>query len=323
MKASDADHGDRYARRVRATLVHNPKAGERTLAAALMASLDEAGFEVTYQSSKSKNLDAALSAPGELVIVAGGDGTVAKVATAIPGRGIPLAILPVGTANNIARSLGLVGGPSHIIAGLRTASPRRLDVAVGRGPWGERRFVEAAGVGLFARTLALLNDEDEPLASLFKEEPGFESTLRLLQHVIADYAARDWILALDGRDLSGRYVMVEAMNIRLIGPHLHLAADADPGDGLLDVVLVSEDQCGALLEYLAHRLEREATLPAVGIHRGRRLQLVWSEPEIHFDDATWSTDDSPGAGTSAASSAGAAVVFESGEQWVDVLVPGP
>jgi diacylglycerol kinase (ATP) len=313
------------ARRVRATLVHNPTAGQREGAAALVASLERAGYEVTYCSKESDQLQTALAEPGEAVIVAGGDGTVAKVAAAIAGRGIPLGILPVGTANNIARTLGLVGGWSHIIAGLPTAARKRLDVGVARGPWGERRFVEAAGVGLFARAVAVLSDRDgQPLAELVKDEPNFESALRLLRHLVEDYSPRQWRVTLDGRDLSGRYMMVEAMIIRFIGPHLHLAPDADPGDGLFDVVLVSHDQCTALLEYLGHRLEREATLPALTIHRGRRLELIWAEPEIHFDDDVWLQGSlQSGVPSSAGPATPATITLEVGGQWVDILVPGP
>jgi diacylglycerol kinase (ATP) len=312
-------------RRVRATLVHNPTAGDRQAAAGLVAKLEQADYEVTYHSKRSEELEVALDDPGELVIVAGGDGTVAKVAAAIAGRDIPLAILPVGTANNIARSLGLVGGWGHIVAGLRSAPRKRLDIGVARGPWGERRFVEAAGIGLFARAVALLNDSEvQPVAELVKDEPNFETALRLLRHLVNDYSPRQWRVTLDERDLSGRYLLLEAMIIRLIGPHLHLAPDADPGDGLFDVVLVSEDQAEALLRYLGHRLEREATLPALTVHRGRRLELLWTEPEIHFDDEAWAKNAAgPLAGRPAGAATNPTIQLDVGQEWVDVLVPGP
>jgi len=301
-------------RAIRATLVHNPAAGDQQADPGLVASLEKAGYQVNYVSTKTRNLASQLDEPGEVVIVAGGDGTVAKVAAVLAGRMTPLAILPVGTANNIARSLGLVGGTSHIIGGLRTAHRKRLDVPVAHGPWGDRPFVEAAGVGLFARVLALLDHHDaEPVAQLAKEEPTFESVVRLLRQLVTDYSPRDWKAALDGRDLSGRYLMLEAMNIRLIGPHLHFAPDADCGDGLFDVVLVSEDQCQALLEYFGHRLEKETTVPALTTHRGRRLELTWEDREIHFDDGVWQRI--PGEPLP--------IVFEIGTQWVDVLIPGP
>ena len=312
-------------REIRATLVHNPTAGQQQAGRDLVAHLERAGYHVTYRSKKAKDLESQLADPGELVVVAGGDGTVAKVVVALAGRKIPLAILPVGTANNIARSLGLVGGNSHIIGGLRTAARKRLDVGVARGPWGERMFVEAAGVGLFARALAVLEHQDgKHLADLAKEEPAFESVVRLLRQMVTDYSPREWRITLDGQDLSGRYLMLEARNIRLIGPHLHLAPDADPGDGMLDVVLASGNQCRALLDYLGHRLESEATLPALPVHRGRRLELSCNEPEIHFDDEIWlGSAEKPDGPRPAGSVGPSTMLFEIGSRSVDVLVPGP
>lgn len=315
----------RGSRGVRATLVHNPTAGQREAGKDLVAELERAGYAVTYRSKKSKDIESQLADPGDLVVVAGGDGTVAKVAIALAGRGVPLAILPVGTANNIARSLGLVGGTSHIIHGLHAAVRKRLDVGVARGPWGERLFVEAAGVGLFARALAVLEHQDaRPVAELAKDEPSFESAVRLLRHLLADYDPREWRITLDGRDLSGRYLLLEAMNIRLIGPHLHLAPDADPGDGLFDVVVASEDQRRGLLDYLGHRLEREATLPALTVHRGSRLEVVWTEPEIHFDDEVWlRSSGSQAGGRASGPGVQPTIRLEIGGQSVEVLIPGP
>jgi diacylglycerol kinase (ATP) len=314
------------ARRVRATLIHNPTAGDRRPGReTLVAELERAGYDVAYHSTKARALARALAEPGVLAVAAGGDGTIAKVAVALAGRDIPLAILPTGTANNIARSLGIVGGASHILAALEGARRRRLDVGVARGPWGERRFVEAAGVGLFARMLALLNaKEGAPLAESAKEEPGFRSALRLLHQLLADYPGREWRVTLDGRELGGRYLMLEGMNIPLIGPHLNLAPQADPGDGLLDVVLVPERLRDGWREYLERRLGQEVALPALPVHRGRRLELVWTEPEIHFDDDTWPEDAIDlGRVRSPAHPAPVTVAIETGRLWVDVLVPAP
>ncbi|MEO8627522.1 MAG: hypothetical protein ABI612_05390 [Betaproteobacteria bacterium] len=47
---------------------------------------------------------------------------------------------------------------------------------------------------------------------------------------------------LDGNDISGVYIMFQAMNIQRVGPNLFIAPDADPGDGLFDVVLLAEDE---------------------------------------------------------------------------------
>jgi diacylglycerol kinase (ATP) len=90
--------------------------------------------------------------------------------------------------------------------------------------------------------------------------------------------------ALDGRDISGRYLLLEALNVRYVGPNLHLAPDSQPGDGQFDVVLVTEAERDRLLHYLEHwqdNRERLAVLPTL---RGRRLQIEWTGYALHIDD---------------------------------------
>ena len=93
--------------------------------------LKAAGFRPKYQSSKD-GYRQTLRKRWDLVIVAGGDGTVARVARRLRNRDIPLAILPIGTANNIARALGLNGDIDSLISHLRMSKPKRLDIGVAR-----------------------------------------------------------------------------------------------------------------------------------------------------------------------------------------------
>src|ERR1700750_219337 len=94
---------------MRILLVHNPKAGgEKYPAEKLMTMLKEAGHRAVYQSAKTKGLNEALKKRRDLVVVAGGDGTVAKVARRLVKlrSKLPMSVLPLGTANNVARTLG-------------------------------------------------------------------------------------------------------------------------------------------------------------------------------------------------------------------------
>ena len=118
-----------------------------------MRQLKTAGFQPKYQSSKD-DYKQTLHKRWDLVIVAGGDGTVARVARHLHNRDIPLAILPIGTANNVARALGLNDYIEALISQLPTAQPKRLDIGVARGPWGKRRFLEAVGFGTIAKAIA-------------------------------------------------------------------------------------------------------------------------------------------------------------------------
>ena len=90
---------------MRVLLIHNPKAGDRKHGKKqLIWSLKRNGLQAFYQSIKEPGWEKALKKPVEVVIAAGGDGTVHKTAWKIMDSGIPLAILPLGTANNLART---------------------------------------------------------------------------------------------------------------------------------------------------------------------------------------------------------------------------
>jgi diacylglycerol kinase (ATP) len=268
----------------RATLIHNPSAGDETPAADdLRRILSAAGLQVRYASSK-KGWKKALDKPADLVVVAGGDGTVAEVALHMAGSDVPLAILPLGTANNVARSLGLIGAAREIVDGWDEEAVRALDMGVVTAPWGEARFIESAGAGIFAELIERADEEVENSSTMLGAEG--DRALLLLRRIVAGADAASWKVALDGRDLSGEFLAIEAMNTRFIGPKVPLAPDADACDGLLDVVLIGPSDRDALLEYLDGRLhDSAADLPRLPIERGRHLTLRPSRAApVHVGD---------------------------------------
>jgi diacylglycerol kinase (ATP) len=263
---------------VRVTLVHNPGAGSQGKgeARALHKLLRQTGHEVLYQSSKDDEWHAVLDSPADLVTVAGGDGTVARVVRRMVGRRTPMTVLPSGTANNIARSLGLLERPfEELVRGWQHGRRVKLDVGTASGPWGERRFVEGVGAGLFARLLA------RPAKN---KKKGVEGALRRLKQFAARCEPVELAALLDGRDISGRYILLEALNLPYVGPNLHLAPDSRPGDGHFDVVLVTEAERERLLLYLEQWQDNRERLAVLPSQRGRRLQIEWTAFELHIDD---------------------------------------
>ena len=267
---------------MRITLIHNPGAGRQRggAAAELTAFLEERGYDVRYQSAKEDDWKKSLGKPADMVVVAGGDGTVAKVTRRMVGRGIPVGVLPSGTANNIARTLGLVERPfEELVRGWREGRRVKLDVGVAKGPWGERYFVEGVGAGVFASLLA------NPAVESIKERTNaVETALERLRKQAQKCEPLEIHARLDGKDISGRYLMLEALNLRYVGPNLNLALDTKPGDGTLDVVLVTEAERSRLLHYLEHwqgNRERLAVLPSL---RGKHLEIEWTGFALHIDD---------------------------------------
>ena len=128
------------------TLMHNRKAGSgKHRKKELLRALAEAGHKTSYHSTKKHGWKKALKKKTELVLAAGGDGAAGKVAARLVDTGVPLAIVPLGTANNLARTLGFSDAPEKIIANLEAGKKRAFDVGVAHGPWGKRLFFEGAG----------------------------------------------------------------------------------------------------------------------------------------------------------------------------------
>lgn len=277
---------------MRVTLIHNPGAGKqgKGFGDELVAMLRAAGHQVRYRSSKDDGWKRALKKRADLVVVAGGDGTVGRVTRRMVGRGVPVTLLPCGTANNIARTLGLIERPfEELVRGWERARRVKLDVGIAAGPWGERYFIEGVGAGLFADLLA--NPASEKEKKRRKRSGGVDGALRRLRDAAERCEPLEVAARLDGKDISGRYLLFEAVNLRYVGPNLHLAADSKPGDGCLDVVVVTEAERERLVHYLdtwQENPERLAMLPSV---RGARLQIDWPGFALHIDDKLKPTED--------------------------------
>jgi diacylglycerol kinase (ATP) len=267
---------------VRANLIYNPQAGlidvYQFTPQQILTTLQEAGYDPVYRPTACEDdVGPILEDVEGFVVAAGGDGTVRAVAERLVGRDVPLAIVPLGTANNVAQTLGVVGDPRDVVAGLADPHSYPFDVGCMHLPREESYFLEALGWGLFADMLATYGPEDR--------EQRLPRALEAIIETLNSYTSRAFDLTLDGQDLSGNYIWVEVLNTPRTGPRLGLAPGADPGDGLFDLLRVRGEVQEGLLRYVTSLLsESLEELPSVDVTRGREVQFMWADFTIHVDD---------------------------------------
>jgi diacylglycerol kinase family enzyme len=270
---------------MRALLVHNPTAGSgRPTGEELLAALDAAGFSTVYCSTKNGDLEQALAQPTDIVIVAGGDGTVAKVARTLEDRKTLVAILPRGTANNIARCLGIDGEAEELIRTLRGAPVERLDIGVAVGPWGTRHFVESVGWGALAKAV---NREGPKAGKRERIERGRAAFAK----AIAKAAPRRFTVLADGDEIEDDFIFVEAVNLGMTGPRILIDPTAEPGDHRLDVVHLTAGGREAMLDWLENGAEHEA--PPLKSRKAEKVTLAWHEGPLRIDDKVFAEPDLP------------------------------
>lgn len=264
-----------------ATLIYNTNAGntDRHSPEELVAAIDALGYRTTYRPTESANdLHQALDEVQGTVFVAGGDGTIRAATMHLAGReGVVLGIIPMGTANNIGRMLGIQGAALDVIAGYRQAAVQPFDLGRVTAPWGEELFLEAFGCGAFAEVLAEYNPDDG------------KSPVRAVQALgtaLSNFNPTPIVLTLDGEAHPDEtpYALLEVMNTNATGPRLRLATKASTSDGLLDVVRIDSTGRDGMLAYLAALAQDNfEALPSVQTDQARLIEIPYSGQAFHVD----------------------------------------
>jgi diacylglycerol kinase (ATP) len=267
---------------MQALLFHNPTAGTGShTPEGLLSVLREAGYFADYCSTKGDYKN-ALEKSTDVIVVAGGDGALARVVRDLGHRTTPIAIWPLGTANNVARSLGIHGDPDEILDSIRKGSLQSVDVGIATGPWGKRRFIEALGVGAFAHSMQ--GSGSKPPA-VDRPRIGRER----LQEAVANAKPESWKLKIDGETLEGEFLMIEIANTSFFGPGLRLAPLAEVSDQQLDVVYLRPEKRNEMLDWLA----ASKGAPPISTRRGRHISFKWEKGPLHVDDRLWGPPKKP------------------------------
>lgn len=267
-------------------LFHNPGAGDQSHQKEdLMKLIEAEGFQCRYVSVKSDNWKEFNLEGIDLLMVAGGDGTVRKVIKQLLRKKhrlhtIPMVLLPMGTANNISRTLELSRTPEHIIASLHDAPVMPFSVGLLENVSDETFFMESFGFGLFPYLMMEMKKKEE------KEDPQEQIRLGLetLLELTAQYSPRTCHIEVDGVKHQGKYLLAEVMNIKSIGPNLFIAPMADPTDEVFEIALVAESDAALFADYIRNRLEGiEATFEFIAL-KGKNIRMSWDGTHVHVDD---------------------------------------
>lgn len=259
-------------------------AGGQTLSS-LCALVHDHGFKAVCIRSDAPDLADALLSPADLLVAAGGDGTLSDVMRALPsadeGPLPPLTVLPLGTVNNVAESLGICGPLEALVAGWRDGQTRRLDVGRAATLGGDLLFLEGIGLGALAQAMMQTDQVHPP-----KAEQSARSRAAFAELLAVPPAAPLPPVKVDGEPLPEDLMLVEVLNIGRVGPALWLAPQANPGDGVLDVAFVTTQDAPALRAWLGeHSLEdRDAKPPSVRVMQGRRVEIGNGAMALRIDD---------------------------------------
>ena len=250
-------------RSVRIALLANPRSGDGD-APDVEAELRALGADVERFSIEDHERVSATDA--ERLVVAGGDGSIARAAAAAARESIPLAVVAVGTANDFARAFDL---PDDLREACRLAAEGHLTRRLDLGRMDAVPFVNVASAGL------------APVAA--READGLKALLGPLAYgfgaLRAGLAASPLScrLSCDGDEIfSGRAWQVTVACSGAFGAGASIAGD--PADGLLDAVAIeASSRLSLLRRAYGLRAGRVEAQPGVASGRGRRVSIEVAE----------------------------------------------
>lgn len=250
-------------------LIYNPiagalKRGDQKLRRAVQV-LAGQGFEVqlrptTGPFTATPIAREAVQDGADLIIAAGGDGTINEIANGMVGSAVPLGILPAGTANVLANELRLSSKMEAAAAALPASTPRRISVGRLNAEGRSRYFLMMAGVGFDAQIVYNLNlDLKRALGKIAYWIAGF----RMAAASVAQFETR-W----NDTSMQGGFAL--AARVRNYGGDLEIARGACLLGHDFELVVFEGDRAITYVKYLAGVLTRSAhRLRGVTITRTR------------------------------------------------------
>lgn len=216
-------------------MIVNPIAGtdsKDVIVPRIISRFDEKNLhvDVRYTAAKGHATDLALQAVDEgydAVAVCGGDGTVNEAARAMCDSGVPMAILPSGSGNGLARHIGLGADGLAAVDFVEWENIRDCDYGLVDG----NKFFCTFGIGF-----------DAAVAKKFAEDGhrGFKTYLKDAFLEFSRYEPKHYTLTIDGVSLDTKAYLVAVCNASQYGNNAYIAPQASITDGLFDVIIMND-----------------------------------------------------------------------------------
>jgi diacylglycerol kinase (ATP) len=275
-------------------IIVNPTAGSGRAAKLIpwlgerLALRPDAELHVTRRPGEAEELAASAAAGGcDRLVVVGGDGTIQEVVNGVLGADArpSVGIVPVGSGNDLARSLGLPTDPAEAWTVAIGRGTRRIDAATATN--GERRrrwFASAGGIGFDAQVAAAMSIR----RGWQSGRAGYLLTTLTELRRFDNRAVR---IVLDGEPLEVRALLVAIANGPYYGGGMRIAPDAAPDDGWLDLCVVGDVSRVTAVRQLPNLYRgTHVRHPAVSVHRARRVEVDGEGPtHIHLDGEPFGT----------------------------------
>ena len=261
---------------VHAKLIANPGAGKPAESGKQLELatryLHQHGIQVDVALAKPKDEATPLAKQAakdgfDMVIAMGGDGTLEAVLRGMVGRKTSMGILPTGTQNNIAKSLGIPTDLDEACALIASQHIRKLDVGRVKVKNGKKLFFfELTAIGLVAALYPEANEVQEGKLSKLKDV-----ALTLIHH---EEEPEVFLTLDDESKIKVETMLVVVSNAPMFGANFLVAPDASLKDGLLDISVYPNFSKAELLAYYAKiRDEGFAANEKVQRYRAAKIEI--------------------------------------------------
>lgn len=225
-------------------IIFNPVAGRGAgakLGAWLQDWIDQSSLDAqiweTSRAGEAIELAHRAASEAELVVAAGGDGTLGEVLNGIYGTRAKLGVLPLGTGNDFARCIGIGTDINNGTWVLEHGTPQSIDIGKVTLGGQSRYFLNVAGAGFDSRCALRIN-EHRP--SILGKLSGTTAYLVAVAAEIRSFQTAELTLQLDGQTIQTPAVLCAIANAQSYGGGMKVAPDADLCDGLFDVCLIKD-----------------------------------------------------------------------------------